>query len=66
MRSIFDIILFRDRVNHDGSFEHNAEIFYRLWLGQNCEIRIQKNSEKNDKIRKFRKIRFFQFFSQFY
>ena len=63
MRSIFDIILFLDRVDYDGSFGLSAEIFYRLWLGQNREQKFEKISEKNDKFRKFRKFDFFNFFA---
>ena len=56
MRSIFDIILFSDKVNYDGSFGLSAEIFYRLWLGQNCGSRSEKFQEKKKtKLKNFQK-----------
>ena len=46
MRSIFDIILFSDKVNYDGSFELSAEIFYRLWLGKSSKKDSKKFGKK--------------------
>ena len=63
MRSIFDIILFPDRVDHDGSFELSAEIFYRLWLGQNCEQRFEKFRKKMTKFENFENSIFSIFFA---
>ena len=65
MRSNFDLTLFSDKADCDGSFEHKAEIFYRLWLGQKFGQRFEKFREKNDKIRKFEKFDFFNFFRNF-
>ena len=62
MRSIFDIILFPDRVDHDGSFELSAEIFYRLWLGQNCGSRSEKFWKKMTKLKNFENSIFSIFF----
>ena len=65
MRSNFDLTLFSDKADCDGSFGHSGEIFYRLWLGQKFGQRFEKFREKNDKIRKFEKFDFFNFFRKF-
>jgi len=65
MRSIFDIILFSDKVNYDGSFGLSAEIFYRLWLGQNCGSRSEKFRKKMTKFENLKKLIFSIFFANF-
>ena len=65
MRSNFDLTLFSDKADCDGSFGHSVKIFYRLWLGQKFGQRFEKFRQKNDKIRKFEKFDFFNFFRKF-